>query len=370
MKNQYFGDKRDLFKFHLVLHSIESLALKALTYVPMLTSNDDPRQGSLTDYPKPPCHGDLYEFLQQAVRTERDIRGLRGFFATKDIRYQPYRDETQLKESDRAAYFDNIPGDSLQDALILFDPDTGLEIDRRSGAQYLRYDELRHVLGRASEKSVLMVFQYLYYPNDYSRISKIQERVTSELRRDGIAGVAECHEGNVAFFLAAKSPQVFEALKTVTTNYPVNQQSPLANAMELKHKELTERIIGVFYDVYNQLGHGFLESVYRNAMEMALRDTGLRVEHEVGVPVWFRGRDVGDFRIDLLVEGCVLLELKTAQTIDRTHEAQVMNYLRATEVEVGVLLNSGPKPQFKRFVFENQRKKIRVHPRESAVGNS
>ncbi|MGH9602131.1 MAG: GxxExxY protein, partial [Terriglobales bacterium] len=130
---------------------------------------------------------------------------------------------------------------------------------------------------------------------------------------------------------------------------------------ELKHRELTEKIIGVFYDVYNELGHGFLESVYQSAMEIALRDAGLRVEREVAIPVWFRSTDVGNFKADLLVEGCVLLELKTAQAIDRAHEAQIMNYLRATEIEVGLLFNFGPKPQFRRLVFENERKKIRVH---------
>jgi GxxExxY protein len=136
---------------------------------------------------------------------------------------------------------------------------------------------------------------------------------------------------------------------------------------DLKHRDLTEKMIGVFYDVYNELGHGFLESVYQKAMEISLREAGLRVEREMAVPVWFRSRDVGNFKADLLVEGCVLLELKTAQAIDRTHEAQLMNYLRATAIEVGLLFNFGPKSQFRRFVFENEKKKIRVHPRESAV---
>ncbi|MGB9122211.1 MAG: GxxExxY protein, partial [Candidatus Angelobacter sp.] len=70
-----------------------------------------------------------------------------------------------------------------------------------------------------------------------------------------------------------------------------------------------------------------------------------------------------------VVEGCVLIELKAAQNLDRSHEAQIMNYLRATELEVGLLLNFGsPKPQFKRIVFENSNKKIRVYPRVSAIG--
>lgn len=137
---------------------------------------------------------------------------------------------------------------------------------------------------------------------------------------------------------------------------------------ELKARELTERIIHAFYDVYNELGNGFLESVYRNAMIIALEQAGMQVDQELPLKVRFRGFDVGDFRADLVVNRTVLLELKTAQHIDRTHEAQTLNYLRATEIEVALILNFGPQPTFRRLVFENARKRIRVYPRESAVG--
>ena len=140
---------------------------------------------------------------------------------------------------------------------------------------------------------------------------------------------------------------------------------------KLLHSELTEKLLGVYYDVYNEIGHGFLESVYNNCMFLALTKAGMSVRREVPVPVYFRGQDVGQFKADLVVEGCVLIELKAVQNLDRTHEAQVMNYLRATELEVGLLLNFGSlKPQFRRIVFENSNKKIRVYPRASAVGNS
>ncbi|MGH9671011.1 MAG: GxxExxY protein [Terriglobales bacterium] len=138
----------------------------------------------------------------------------------------------------------------------------------------------------------------------------------------------------------------------------------------MKHRELTEQIIGVFYDVYNELGHGFLESVYRDSMLIALEQAGLRCDSEAALPVWFRGRDVGQFRADIIVEGLVILELKTTASIDRSHEARLYNYLRATEIEVGLLLNFGRHPEFRRVVFSNEEKKIRVHPRESAVENS
>ncbi len=135
----------------------------------------------------------------------------------------------------------------------------------------------------------------------------------------------------------------------------------------LKHRDLTQKIIGVFYDVYNELGHGFLESVYERALVIALDATGVRVERQVPISVWFRGQQIADFRADLLVEGKVTLELKAARTIDEAHEKQLLNYLRATDIEVGLLLNFGIKPQFRRLVYENERKKIRVDPRESAA---
>jgi len=131
-----------------------------------------------------------------------------------------------------------------------------------------------------------------------------------------------------------------------------------ADTRGLKHKELTEAIIGVFYEVYNELGHGFLESVYEKAFELALRDRGLDVKSQIEVPVWFRGHAVGDFTADILVERKILLELKAVRTLDSAHEAQLLNYLRATEIEVGLLFNFGIKPEFKRLAFDNSRKKV------------
>jgi len=93
----------------------------------------------------------------------------------------------------------------------------------------------------------------------------------------------------------------------------------------------------------------------------------MRVERQVAVSVWFRGQQIGDFRADVLVGGKVLLELKAARTIDQAREKQLLNYLRATDIEVSLLLNFGVKPQFRRLVYENERKKIRVDPREPAA---
>src|SRR6476646_6892545 len=128
------------------------------------------------------------------------------------------------------------------------------------------------------------------------------------------------------------------------------------NNSSYKHSALTELIIGTFYGVYNELGYGFLESVYRISLQLALLAQGVEVEQEVPVAVYFRGKNVGDFRADLVVNRVVLLELKTADAIAAAHEAQVINYLRATALELGLILNFGPKPQARRLLLDNVRK--------------
>lgn len=135
----------------------------------------------------------------------------------------------------------------------------------------------------------------------------------------------------------------------------------------MKHSEITAKIIGVFYDVYNELGHGFLESSYCGAMALALKQSGLGVAQEIGVPVWFRGVKVGQYFADMLVEDIVLVELKAVRTLEPAHEAQLLHYLRATDIEVGLLFNFGVRPQFRRLLFDNERKKIRGNPRESVA---
>lgn len=135
----------------------------------------------------------------------------------------------------------------------------------------------------------------------------------------------------------------------------------------LKHAELTQKIIGVFYVVYSELGHGFLESLYKEAMRQALTERGCEVATERAVPVWFKGRKIGEFRAGMLVNGCVLLEFKAVRVLDKAHEAQLLHYLCATGIEVGLLFNFGARLQFRRLLFDNQRKKIRENPCESVA---
>ncbi len=127
-----------------------------------------------------------------------------------------------------------------------------------------------------------------------------------------------------------------------------------------KHAELTEPIIAAFFDVYNELGHGFLESVYHQAMKIALQHKGLNVSMEHPIPVYFREICVGDFRADMIVDDRILVEFKAVNSLDRIHEAQVLHYLRATHFEVALLFNFGaPKAQFRRLLLDNHQKALK-----------
>jgi len=132
----------------------------------------------------------------------------------------------------------------------------------------------------------------------------------------------------------------------------------------MKHASLTEQIIGVFFDVYNELGSGFLESVYVKALSVALQQAGLLIRREMPLLVVFRGKTVGSFRADLLVNELVILEVKACNRLQPLHEAQLLNYLRATDIEVGLLLNFGPRPQFRRFLLDNLLKGRRIPSRD------
>ena len=133
---------------------------------------------------------------------------------------------------------------------------------------------------------------------------------------------------------------------------------------QLLEERLTRRVLRVFFDVYNELGWGLLESVYSNALEIAFEEAGIAARREAALPVHFRGRRVGDFRADFVVEDRVIVEIKAGRALDAAHEAQLDNYLRASGIEVGLLLHFGFVPKFRRRVCQNFRDRIRVHPRD------
>lgn len=123
----------------------------------------------------------------------------------------------------------------------------------------------------------------------------------------------------------------------------------------LKHRKLSRKIIKSFYDVYNELGTGFLESVYENSLYLILRNKGLKVRKQYPLTVYFQGRKVGDFKADLIVDDKILIELKAVAQLSKEHEAQIINYLKVTEINFGLLMNFGDEPEFKRFAFEHKR---------------
>ena len=125
-------------------------------------------------------------------------------------------------------------------------------------------------------------------------------------------------------------------------------------------EKLTGSILQVFYKVHNALGYGFIERIYHNAVILELVEREIRVETEKPIAVYYGSKIVGTFAADLVVEGRLILELKAKESINTAHEAQLVNYLRATDIELGLLLNFGRKPEFKRKYFSNEKKRRTV----------
>ncbi|MCO6449046.1 MAG: GxxExxY protein [Ignavibacterium album] len=128
--------------------------------------------------------------------------------------------------------------------------------------------------------------------------------------------------------------------------------------MYMLHENITKKIIEAYYKVYNSLGYGFLEKVYENALKIELKRANLKVDQQKNVKVFYNEFEVGDYFADLIVEDLVIVELKAAESLCEEHEAQLINYLKATNLEVGLLLNFGKKAEFKRKVFSNDRKSV------------
>ena len=123
-----------------------------------------------------------------------------------------------------------------------------------------------------------------------------------------------------------------------------------------KHSDVTEQILATFYVVYSTLGYGFLEKVYVNALKIELEKHGLKADKEFEIKVHYAGQIIGEYYADLIVADAVIVEVKAVKVLMQEHEAQLLNYLKATSYEVGLLLNFGPKPEQKRRSFDNDRK--------------
>lgn len=134
-------------------------------------------------------------------------------------------------------------------------------------------------------------------------------------------------------------------------------------ATDLPDGDITGRVIGLFFEVDDEVGFGFSEPVYREAMALAMDEAGVRFVREPTLVVRMRGRTIGTFRPDFVVEDRVIVECKVARELLDRHDVQLLNYLRVSDLETGLLLNFGPKPRFRRRVFSNSRKIVRVRPR-------
>lgn len=119
-------------------------------------------------------------------------------------------------------------------------------------------------------------------------------------------------------------------------------------------KEETDKIIGAFYKVYRTLGYGFLERVYQNALYYELMRLGLDCKVQYPIQVYYEGHIVGEYVADMLINNHLILELKSVEALSQAHEFQLINYLKATRIEVGLLLNFGEHAQVKRKVFKNK----------------
>lgn len=125
---------------------------------------------------------------------------------------------------------------------------------------------------------------------------------------------------------------------------------------EGKHSELTGKILGAFFQLHKELGFGFPEKVYEAALEVLLTEIGLIVERQKDIFVYFHGKVVGEYRADMIVNGLVLIEIKSVEQLTAAHDAQLLNYLKATEMEVGLLVNFGRQAEFRRKIYDDSRK--------------
>ena len=125
---------------------------------------------------------------------------------------------------------------------------------------------------------------------------------------------------------------------------------------DFKHKELTEKIIKIFYRVYNKLGYGFLEKLYEKAMMIECKKENIPAVSQYPIKVSYESEIIGEYYADIVVDNKVIIEIKAARQLAEEHEAQLLNYLKATNIEVGLLLNFGPEPEVRRKAFDNIRK--------------
>ncbi|MFA5393753.1 MAG: GxxExxY protein [Candidatus Ratteibacteria bacterium] len=136
----------------------------------------------------------------------------------------------------------------------------------------------------------------------------------------------------------------------------MNRTQITADLQDFKHKELTDKIIRIFYKVYNKLGYGFLEKVYEKALEIEFKKVNIPVIVQFPIKVFYDNQVIGEYLADMFIDNKVIIEIKAAKYLAKENEAQLLNYLKATKTEVGLLLNFGSKPEIRRKAFSNSLK--------------
>lgn len=221
MKNQYFGDIRDLFKFDLYDSLVSNVPFHHLFYLPMLTPNDSTLHGEHRNYEMAPAgtrNNDLITFFRShaAQRDRRDVRHIEDYFISKNQMIHIYDNAgaTWFKHQGRERYFAEIPPNELSKSLILVDPDVGLE-PRTSDDRHIRYFELFYLFEKMNQDSVLMLFQFLNPTRRMNR-AMIERRKLAELFDGMPLAIAD---NNVVFLLIGKSRELKDSLSMVLDSY-------------------------------------------------------------------------------------------------------------------------------------------------------
>ncbi len=224
MKNQYFGDRRDLLKYDLLCDVVESHGAQRLTYLPMLTPNNDSGEGNLKQADRRKHRPEIFNFLKSSVEAGlRDIRQLRDLMPLLGISLMPYCDDAWFAQDRRREYFDAVPAEHLVKSVVFFDPDTGLEprsqsyMYRRGPEQYLLNSELLTVWNRASQDSVFVVYQHLQQ-NAAKHVGDVDRRL-AEVSRLLQAPTLAVRWHDLAFIAAAKCPEGVPQLRVALMRY-------------------------------------------------------------------------------------------------------------------------------------------------------
>ena len=218
MKNQYFGDTRDLFKYDLALHILKHTDLNRFTFVPMLTPDDRSADGVHVDLAKAKAgtgNKPLCDFLESCTREgRRDLRELDRFFA--DTPYELLTYHPVLEEDRRFQYFHDLPGEWLEDAVVVLDPDNGMEVRSGRGVKWLRYDELRYLYELMRDRSVLLVFQFIPREKRSTYIPRIARVIMGRSVEPPVHWVSD---GHVVFYALSKRRDVGEMLSEYGQTY-------------------------------------------------------------------------------------------------------------------------------------------------------